>query len=113
MKIGIIRCRATENYCPGTTDFKTLALRKGSFASLPEDEELELVGFISCGGCPGKDAVLRARELMRRGAECIAFASCIRQGNPLGFPCPQAENLINAVKRDLGPHIKFLDFTHK
>lgn len=112
MKIGIIRCRATENYCPGTTDFKTIALGKGSFATLHEEEELELIGFVSCGGCPGKDAVLRARELVRRGAQCIAFASCIKNGNPLGFPCPQADAMIEAVKRDLGPHIKILTYTH-
>lgn len=70
MKIGIIRCRATENYCPGTTDFKSLKIKNGSFSTL--EGELELVGFVSCGGCPGKEAVLRAKELVRRGAECIA-----------------------------------------
>ncbi len=112
MKIGIIRCQATEDYCPGTTDFKTMKLRKGSFAELPAHEDLELVGFVSCGGCPGKKAVLRARELVRRGAQCIAFASCIQNGNPLGFPCPQAQQLMDAVRRGIGTDIKFLNYTH-
>ena len=46
MKIGIIRCRKTENYCPGTTDFKSLKIKSGSFSTL--EGELELVGFVSC-----------------------------------------------------------------
>ena len=47
MKIGIIRCRQTEDYCPGTTDFVTAAKGKGAFESLGG---CEVVGFISCGG---------------------------------------------------------------
>ena len=110
MKIGIIRCRATENYCPGTTDFKSLKIKNGSFSTL--EGELELVGFVSCGGCPGKEAVLRAKELERRGAECIAFASCIKKGVPIAFPCPNADNMIEAVKKAVGSQVKILETTH-
>ncbi|MPN54707.1 hypothetical protein SDC9_202384 [bioreactor metagenome] len=31
MKIGIIRCAQTEDYCLGTTDFKMIKERKGAF----------------------------------------------------------------------------------
>ena len=110
MKIGIIRCRETENYCPGTTDFKGLKIKSGSFSTL--EGELELVGFVSCGGCPGKNAVLRAKELVRRGVECIAFASCIKKGVPLGFPCPNADNMIESVKKAVGSQVKILETTH-
>ena len=102
MKIGIIRCRATENYCPGTTDFKSLKIKN----------ELELVSFVSCGGCPGKEAVLRAKELVRRGAECIAFASCIKKGVPIGFPCPNPDHMIEAVRKAVGSQVKILETTH-
>ena len=31
MKLGIIRCMQTEDYCPGSRDFKTIRERKGAF----------------------------------------------------------------------------------
>lgn len=110
MKVGIIRCQSTENYCPGTTDFKTIRSKGGAFAEL--EGELELMGFVSCGGCPGKTAVLRAKELVKRGAECIAFASCIKKGVPIGFPCPYAEAMIAAVRKAVPADIKILESTH-
>ena len=51
MKLGIIRCMQTEDYCPGSRDFRTIRERKGVFEG---EENIELVGFINCGGCPGK-----------------------------------------------------------
>ena len=46
MKLGIIRCMQTEDYCPGTTDFKMIRERKGVFEGI--DEDIELVGFCNC-----------------------------------------------------------------
>ena len=82
MKVGIIRCMQTEDFCPGTTDFRMIREIKGAFEGVEED--IEIIGFINCGGCPGKKAVLRARELVNRGADSIAFASCIQKGTPIG-----------------------------
>jgi predicted metal-binding protein len=110
MKVGIIRCMQTEDFCPGSADFAVIRNREGAFAGVAE--EIELIGFVSCGGCPGKKAVLRARELVSRGADTIAFASCIRRGNPIGFPCPFAKAMIAAVTADLGDGITYLDYTH-
>lgn len=98
MKLGIIRCMQTEDYCPGTADFKR--------------EEIEIIGFINCGGCPGKKAVLRARELVKRGADTIAFASCIHKGTPIGYPCPFAKKMQQLVAADLGADITYLEYTH-
>lgn len=110
MKIGIIRCAQTEDYCPGTTDFKVVREREGAFEGV--EEEIEIVGFINCGGCPGKKAVLRARELAKRGADTIVFASCIQKGNPIGYPCPFAKKMREIVVKDLPESIRFIDFTH-
>ena len=88
MKVGIIRCMQTEDFCSGTTDFKMVREHAGAFADVPADEPIDIVGFCNCGGCPGKKAVLRARKLVERGADTIVFASCIQKGNPIGYPCP-------------------------
>lgn len=110
MKLGIIRCMQTEEVCPGTMDFAAVKNKTGAFADTPG--EIELVGMISCGGCPGKKAVFRAREMVRRGADTIAFASCIRHGAPIGYPCPFATLMIEGVRKEVGDQITLLDHSH-
>ena len=110
MKVGIIRCMQTEDYCPGTTDFRMLRERRGVFEGVTED--LELVGFINCGGCPGKRVPLRVRELVWRGADTIVFASCIKKGTPIGYPCPFAKRLTELAAAEAGENVKILDWTH-
>ncbi len=110
MKVGIIRCMQTEDFCPGTGDFKAVRNKEGSFAQVEED--IEIVGFINCGGCPGKKAVLRARELMKRGADTIAFASCVQLGTPIGYACPFAKKMKEMVRNEVGEDIRILDYTH-
>lgn len=110
MKVGIIRCMQTEDFCPGTSDFRMIREKKGVFEGIEED--IELVGFTNCGGCPGKKAVLRTRELVKRGADTIVFASCIQRGNPIGYPCPFAKKMKDIVAKEAGEQINILDYTH-
>lgn len=110
MKVGLIRCMQTEDMCPGTTDFIVMKERKCAFDGI--EGEIEVIGFISCGGCPGKKAVTRAAEMVKRGADTIVIASCITRGNPIGVPCPHAQTIKESVTRKLGDSIKILDYTH-
>ncbi|NCA92887.1 CGGC domain-containing protein [bacterium] len=110
MKIGIIRCMQTEDFCPGTTDFKFIREKKGAFENITE--EIEIIGFVNCGGCPGKKAILRARKLIEKGADTIVFASCITRGNPIGYPCPFAKKMKEIIQKDLPDNIIYIDFTH-
>lgn len=109
MKVGIIRCSQTEDICPGTTDFKVASAGQQAFQ---ETGPVEIIGFVSCGGCPGKKAVARANIMVERGAEAIVFASCISKGNPIAFPCPHFEQMKRAVSKKLGPKIKIIEYTH-
>jgi predicted metal-binding protein len=110
MKAGIIRCMQTEDMCPGTTDFKVIKAKKGAFSGVEGD--IEVIGFISCGGCPGKKAVTRAAEMVTRGADTIVLASCISRGNPIEYSCPHAQAIKDAVSKKVGKSIKVLDYTH-
>lgn len=110
MKVGIIRCMQTEDYCPGTTDFKMISEHKGVFESVGED--IELIGFTNCGGCPGKKSVARVKELVKRGADTIVFASCIQKGTPIGFPCPNAKQMRNVIAKNIRDDIIILNYTH-
>ena len=84
--------------------------KEGVFAGVEED--IKIVGFINCGGCPGKRAVARAREMVRRGADTICFTTCISKGTPIGFPCPFAKKMMDTVAKDLGENIRILDHSH-
>jgi predicted metal-binding protein len=108
-KVGIIRCQQTEDLCPGTTCFKVAKDGKAAFSDMGE---VEVVGFTSCGGCPGKRAVNRAKLMVDRGAEVIVLASCIVKGTPIGFPCPHAEKMKEAITRKIGPEPIVLDYSH-
>lgn len=110
MKLGIIRCMQTEDVCAGAMDFKVVREKKDAFADVPED--IKIVGFISCGGCPGKKAVFRAKNLVRHGADTIALASCISRGTPIGFACPFAKKMKDAIAASLGSEVRILDYTH-
>ena len=110
MKVGLIRCMQTEDACPATNDFKVMREKSGAFAGIEED--IELIGVNSCGGCPGKKAVFRAREMVKRGADTIVFASCITKGTPIGYPCPFARKMRDTVQNDLGEEIRIIDYTH-
>lgn len=110
MKVGIIRCMQTEDYCPGSADFKVMREHTGAFGDAEGD--IELVGFTNCGGCPGKKAVLRARMLVERGADTLVFASCIQKGNPIGYPSPFAKKMKELIQKDLGDTVSYLDYTH-
>lgn len=110
MKIGIIRCMQTEDMCPATTDLIFAREKRGAFEGIEGD--IEVIGINSCGGCPGKKAVGRATEMVRRGAEAIAFASCISKGNPIGFACPFAKKMRDAVAAAVGEDIKIIEYTH-
>ena len=109
LKVGIIRCQQTEDMCPGTTDFKVASQGKLAFE---ETGPVEIVGFVSCGGCPGKKAIKRAEMMVNRGAKAIAFASCISKGNPIGFPCPNFANMRDNIIKAIGEDIKIIEWTH-
>ncbi|HII75465.1 MAG TPA: CGGC domain-containing protein [Methanolinea sp.] len=109
MKVGIIRCLMTEDLCPGTMDFRVTAEGKGAFA---DTGPVEIVGFVTCGGCPGKRAIPRAKMLVERGAQAIVFASCITRGNPIGYPCPHYADMRDCVKKAIGPDISIIEWTH-
>ncbi|OFX79192.1 MAG: CGGC domain-containing protein [Bacteroidetes bacterium GWE2_29_8] len=109
MKVGIIRCQQTEDMCCGNTDFKVAKEGKLAFKDIGESE---VIGFVSCGGCPGKRAASRAKLMVERGAEVIVLASCITKGNPIGFPCPHSQQMKEAIVRKIGNDIKILDYSH-
>ena len=109
MKVGIIRCQQTEDVCPGTACIRAAVAGNQAFEAIgPAD----VVGFISCGGCPGKKAVARAAEMVKRGAEAIAFSSCMTKGIPWQYRCPHVEQIQKSIEAVAETKIDSIDWTH-
>jgi len=84
MKIGIIICDRYKN-CAGGKCFRAMQNREGAFDIYNKDEPLEIVGYTTCGGCPGGNIEYTPGEMIKNGAEAIHFATGFVVGYP---PCP-------------------------
>ncbi|AMM41238.1 Protein of unknown function CGGC region [Candidatus Desulfofervidus auxilii] len=100
-KAGIIRCLNTEAMCPGTACFKMAKEGKMGFESVGS---VEVIGHVTCGGCPGKQILPRAEKMIEKGAEVIVLSSCIVGKHPGGryYPCP----FLPQIKQILETHIR-------
>ncbi|MGH4141072.1 CGGC domain-containing protein [Clostridium sp.] len=86
-KVGIIICGRYQN-CGGGKCFRALKERLGGFSIYPVDEEVELVGYSYCGGCPGGNIEYVPEEMIKNGAEVIHLATGLVVGYP---PCPSIQ----------------------
>ncbi len=84
MKIGIIICDRYRS-CAGGKCFRAVRERSGAFDIYSRDEALEVVGFTSCGGCPGGNVEYVPEEMIKNGAQAIHLATGLVVGYP---PCP-------------------------
>ncbi len=84
MKIGIIICDRYKT-CGGGKCFRSMQNREGAFDIYSKDEPLEIVGYTTCGGCPGGNIEYVPEEMIKNGAEVIHLATGLVVGYP---PCP-------------------------
>jgi predicted metal-binding protein len=71
---------------------------------MDEYESIELVGFDTCGGCPGKNRldkiVERGLKLKEKGAEVIHLSTCIV------LSCPNKDKFAEVLKEKVGLPVK-------
>ncbi len=87
MKVGIIICDRYHT-CGGGKCFRSVRERAGGFARYPADEPLEVVGYSTCGGCPGGNIEYVVAEMVKNGAQAVHLATGFVVGYP---PCPYLE----------------------
>jgi predicted metal-binding protein len=92
-KIGIIICDRYRT-CGGGKCFRALKNREGAFAKY-KNQEVELVGYTTCDGCPGGNVEYAPEEMKKNGAEVIHFATGLVVGYP---PCPYVEHFRDFIK---------------
>jgi len=106
MKIGIIRCQEIAigpniHRCAGWNCFPAI---RDKTPYMDEYDTVELVGFDTCGGCPGKNRtdkiVERGLKLKEKGAEVIHLSTC------LVGSCPNKDMFIKVLNEKVGLPIK-------
>ena len=85
-KIGIIICDRYRT-CAGGKCLRSMRNREGAFSRY-KNEEIELVGYTTCNGCPGGNIEYAGDEMVKNGAQVIHLATGLLVGYP---PCPYIE----------------------
>lgn len=93
VKIGIIICDRYKS-CAGGKCFRSIKERAGAF-DIYKNREVELVGYTTCGGCPGGNIEYAPEELKKNGAEIIHLATGMVVGYP---PCPYIGTFKNFIE---------------
>ena len=85
-RIGILICDRYHT-CAGGKCLRAMQRREGAFARYA-DEDIELVGYTTCGGCPGGNVEYAPGEMQKNGVEVIHLATGLVVGYP---PCPRLD----------------------
>jgi len=98
IKIGIIIC---DRYrmCAGEKCLRSLRKKEGAFSRYRKDDTLELVGYTTCGGCPGGNIEYAPEEMAKNGAQVIHLATGLVVGYP---PCPYTLHFRDFIKAKYG-----------
>ncbi len=96
-KLGIIICHRYQS-CAGGKCLRSLRNREGAFARY-QGEEIELVGYITCGGCPGGNIEYAPAEMKKNGAEIVHLATGLVVGYP---PCPHLQAFCEFIPAKYG-----------
>jgi predicted metal-binding protein len=96
-KLGVIICDRW-NTCAGGKCLRSLAEREGGFSRY-KDQEVSLVGYTTCGGCPGGNVEYAPAEMKKNGAEVIHLATGLLVGYP---PCPYIDDFVNFIQVKYG-----------
>ena len=97
VKIGIIICDRYKS-CAGGKCFRSIKEREGAF-NIYRDKEVELVGYTTCGGCPGGNIEYAPEEMKKNGVEVIHFATGMIVGYP---PCPYINHFKQFIETKFG-----------
>jgi predicted metal-binding protein len=105
IKIGIIICDRYRR-CAGGKCFRSMQKREGAF-DIYRGQDIKLVGYTTCDGCPGGNIEYAGEEMVQNGAEVIHLATGLVVGYP---PCPYLETFVEFLKMRYG--VKVVVGTH-
>lgn len=110
-KIGILGCESTnrEMDCVMVGCLGNLRGRQGAFKPYSEEESLDLIGIIHCGGCPtavGTERIWqKVQALVDYGIDALHLTSCL-----VHF-CPFKDSFLETIRKEY-PNLKVVEGTH-
>lgn len=105
VRVGIVICDRYRS-CAGGKCLRALSRREGAFTRY-RGREVELVGYTSCGGCPGGNLEYAPEEMRKNGATVVHLATGAVVGYP---PCPHLLAFRDLVPANFG--MEFVVGTH-
>ena len=100
IKIGIVICDRYRR-CAGGKCLRALRNREGAFSRYRE-QEVELVGYTTCAGCPGGNVEYLGDEMVKNGVQVIHLATGLLVGYP---PCPHIETFSDFLTQRYGVEV--------
>jgi len=97
VRVGIIIC-GRYHMCAGGKCLRAIREREGAFAAY-KGRDVELIGFTTCGGCPGGNVEYAPEEMKKNGADVIHLATGLLVGYP---PCPRIHYFERFVQEKYG-----------
>jgi predicted metal-binding protein len=105
-KIAIVRCETVSEACPGVGCFKAFNKRKVKFSEYGPDTEI--IGYFTCGGCPGRRVYRLVDSLQKHGVDVIHLSSCMLMDT--GYPkCPHIDGIRQMIAKN---GVKVVEGTH-
>ncbi len=105
-KIAVVRCDIVSEVCPGVACFKAFNKRMVHFGEYGRDAEM--IGFFTCGGCPGRRVFRLVDSLLRHEVDVIHLSSCMLMEKSYS-KCPHLEDIRQMI---LKKGVKVVEGTH-
>ena len=105
-RIAVVRCDIVSEVCPGVACFHAFNKRKVHFAEY--DKDAEIIGFFTCGGCPGRRIFRLVDSLLKHDIDVIHLSSCMLMEKSYSR-CPHLEEIKEMITRK---GVKFVEGTH-
>lgn len=93
VNIGIIICDRYKD-CAGGKCFRAIKEREGAF-DVYKGREIDVVGYTTCGGCPGGNIEYAPGEMSKNKVDVIHLATGMVVGYP---PCPRINYFKNFIE---------------
>lgn len=105
-RIAVIRCDIVSEVCPGVACFNAFNKRKVHFEEYGKDAEI--IGFFTCGGCPGRRIFRLVDSLLKHDIDVIHLSSCMLMEKSYS-KCPHLEDIKEMITRK---GVKVVEGTH-
>ena len=105
-RIAVVRCDIVSEVCPGVACFNAFNRRKVHFEGYGKDAEI--IGFFTCGGCPGRRVFRLVDSLLKHDVDVIHLSSCMLMEKSYS-KCPHIEDIKEMISRK---GVKLVEGTH-